>query len=386
MNIDKKIQLIKTILIGFAILFLMSWMLKSCFRNSKEIIPLPEVVIKNPESKKVTDYVIQTGTIVAFKSVNLVARVEGFLEKIEFTDGSFVREGKELFLIEPKPYLEKLNAAQAQVAGKKAAYKYSQIEYARQQRMYKKNATSLNNVQSWEAKQVEAMSEVAEAVANAEIAKINYSYTHVMAPFDGRIGRHLVDVGNLVGNGVATELATIQKINPIYVYFNLNELDLLRIREIVRRKNFNPDNLGEIPVQVKMQNEKKFIHKGYLNFVNTGLNASTGTLEFRALLPNADYTLLPGFFVQVRIPISDPEQRIVIPDTAILYDQIGTYVYVVDKNNYVIQKRVTLGDISLGKRVILDGLTIDDRVIVLGMHNATPGRQVNPVQIEKKKQ
>src|SRR3990167_2676602 len=337
MNIDKKIEITKKALFGIIGLVILSMLIKSCFHGKEAEVPFPNVIIDNPKIKKITEYVTQTGTMVAYQSVDLVARVEGFLEKIDFIDGTFVKKGKELFIIEPKPYLEKKIAAEADVSGKEASYNYSQIEYDRQKRMYTQKATSLNNVQSWEAREAEANARVGESIANSEIAKINYSYTKVFAPFDGRIGRHLVDTGNLVGNGVATNLATIEQIDPIYAYFNLNELDLIKIREIARKKNFNPDNVSEIPVQVKMQNEKKFMHKGHLNFVNTGLNASTGTLEFRALLPNPDNYLLPGFFVQVRIPLSDPIERLVIPNTAILYDQIGAYVYTVDKNNLVIQ-------------------------------------------------
>jgi RND family efflux transporter MFP subunit len=386
MNIDNKLKLVVRALIGCAVLFIVIWIFKFLIKDRTQVIPLPDVVIQKPRLKKITEYVTQTGTMVAFKSVDLVARIEGFLEKIEFIDGSFVKKDKELFLVEPKPYLERLNAAEADVAGKKASYKYAKIEYARQQRMYSKNATSLNNVQSWEAKQEEAKAGVEKAIASAHNAAIDYSYTSVLAPFDGRIGRHLVDVGNLVGNGKATDLATIQVIDPIYAYFNLNELDLIQIRESARKQNFNPDNISKIPVQVKMQNEKKFKHKGKLNFVNTGLNASTGTLEFRALLPNPGYILLPGFFVQVRIPLTDPIPRVIIPDLAVLYDQVGAYVYTVDKKNFVIKKRVTLGSSSQGRRVVLEGLTVQDNLIISGMHNATPGKQVVPVQREKNKQ
>ena len=331
-----------------------------------------------------TDYVTQTGTMVAFNSVDLVARIEGYLEAIEFTDGTFVKKGKELFIVEPKPYLEKLKAAQATVDVQKASYKYSKSEYERQKQMYKQNATSLNNVEKWAAKADEFSAEIAKAVADAEVAVINYSYTHVLAPFDGRIGRHLVDPGNLVGNGKATDLATIQQIDPIYVYFNLNELDLIKIREAARLQDFKPEDLKTISVYVRMQNETTFLHEGKLDFVNTGLNASTGTMEFRALLHNKDTTLIPGLFVQVRIPISKSTPQLTIPDSTVLYDQIGAYILVVDKNNYVIQKRVVTGALEQGTRAIVKGLDAQDNVVVSGLQYAIPGHQVTPVQSEKK--
>ena len=168
-------------------------------------------------------------------------------------------------------------------------------------------------------------------------------------------------------------------IDPIYVYFNLNEIDLIKIRKIAAEQNYNPDDLSTIPVQIKTQAETEYVHKGYLNYVNTGLNASTGTLEFRALLSNADYALLPGLFVEVRIPVTDSQERIVIPNTAVLSDQIGPYVLVTDKENIVRLKRVELGSLGNGWRVITQGLSVEDNLIVSGLHNATPDKKVKPI-------
>ncbi|STX49895.1 RND multidrug efflux membrane fusion protein [Legionella hackeliae] len=150
---------------------------------------------------------LKPGNTVAFNSVDLVARIEGYLDSVKFVDGSYVKEGQELFIIEPQPYLEKLLEAEAQVAIAKAAHTYDQAEYERQKQMYKENATSLKNVEKWRAQADESKAAIAKNVANSKVAAINYSYTHVRAPFDGRIGRHLVDPGNLVGNGKATNLA-----------------------------------------------------------------------------------------------------------------------------------------------------------------------------------
>ncbi|HSW93228.1 MAG TPA: efflux RND transporter periplasmic adaptor subunit [Gammaproteobacteria bacterium] len=335
-----------------------------------------KVVVQKPAWKEVSEYVTQTGTLVAFNSVDLVARVEGYLDAIEFTDGTFVKKGTELFVIQPEPYMEQLKAAVAEVDVQKAMNTYDQSEYDRQKRMYRQNATSLDNVQKWMAKTQESTAEIAKAVANARIAAINYGYTHIQAPFDGRIGRHLVDIGNLVGNGVATNLATIEQINPIYVYFNLNELDLIKLRAAAAKHGFKPSDLNQIPAYVKLQNETTFSHEGRLNFVNTGLNASTGTLEFRAIFNNDDFVLLPGLFVEVRIRVSGPDKKLTLPDTAILYDQIGSYVLVVDKNNVVQLKRVETGGSDQGIRTITQGLTDKDRVIVSGLQFATPNNKV----------
>ncbi len=366
----------KKIAIGIAILILFYLFVHMMLKSRSPAYPLSKVSVQQPQWKEISEYVTQTGTLVAFSSVDLVARVEGYLQAIEFTDGTFVPKGKELFVIQPEPYMEQLKAAQAEVDVQKASLTYAQSEYDRQKRMYKQNATSLDNVEKWMSKTQESTAEIAKAVANEQIAAINYSYTHIQAPFDGRIGRHLVDLGNLVGNGVATNLATIEQINPIYVYFNLNELDLIKLRIAAVARGFKPDDLNKIPAYVKLQNETEFKHIGKLDFVNTGLNASTGTLEFRAIFKNDDFALLPGLFVQVRVPVSNPEKKLTLPDTAILYDQIGAYVLIVDENNTVQLKRVELGTTDQGIASIITGLTDKDRVIVSGLQFATPNNKV----------
>lgn len=382
MTEQKRNKLIKMVMMGAVFLILLNGIIKHFRNHHANELPPPTVVVQHPKRMKVTDYVTQTGTVVAYNAVNLVARIEGYLEKIEFTDGTFVKKGKELFVVEPQPYLEKLKAAQASVEVQRADYNYSKSEYDRQKKMYKQSATSLNNVEKWSAKTDASKSEIAKSVADATVAAINYSYTHILAPFDGRIGRHLVDAGNLVGNGKATNLATIEQIDPIYVYFNLNELDLIKVRDIARSESFNPANISQIPVYVRMQNETKFLHEGRLNFVNTGLNASTGTMEFRALLKNKDYLLLPGLFVQVRIPVGKPTPQLTIPDSAIQYDQIGAYVYAVTNKHVVVVKRVVIGTLEQGVRSITNGLREQDDVIVSGVQNATPGNPVSPIYAE----
>lgn len=376
MNRDRKSTLIKAAGIA-ALLLIIYWMVHPG-KTGLQALPTPVVIVENPVLKPLAEYITQTGNTVAFNSVDLVARVEGYLDEILFTDGSFVKKQAPLFVIEPQPYMEKLKEAQASVAAQKADFDYSKSEYARQQRMYKENATSLNNVEKWFAKMHASEAEVAKALANEAIAKINYGYTHITAPFDGRIGRHLVDTNNLVGNGKATVLANIEQIDPIYVYFNLNELDLIRVRAAARAAGLKPEDLDKISVYVQMQNEKDFPHEGKLNFVNTGLNASTGTMEFRALLPNKNYALLPGLFVQVRLAISKEKPTFTVPDNALMYDQRGAYLLLVDNHNRVITRPVETGASEGGRRAILKGLKAEDRVIIDGLQYATPGNAVDP--------
>lgn len=364
------------IILVIGVLFI-AYLLIHHFSNNKElVIPPPVVQTQKPRLLEMVEYVTQTGTTVALNSVNLVARVEGYLDAIEFTDGTFVKKGKELFVIQPEPYWEQLKAAQATVAANKADYEYSKLEYARQQRMYKENATSQNNVEKWLAKTEASKAELDKAIANEANAAINYGYTHIAAPFDGRIGRHLVDAGNLVGNGAATNLATIEQVDKLYVYFNLNELDLIKLRAAARAEGFKPSDLKTVPVYVNFQNETGFKHKATLDFVNTGLNASTGTMELRAVLINTDNLFVPGLFVQVQIAVSQPKKQLTVPSTAVLYDQVGAYLFLVDKDNVVQQKYVELGVAESGNQAVTKGLTAEDQVIVNGLQNATPGNKV----------
>jgi len=377
MSISGMIAAAAVIIAAACIIF---YVIKRHPSESPPQIPLPKVAVQLPQSKEIVDYVTQTGTLVAYNSVDLVARVEGYLEAIEFTDGTFVKKGQELFIIQPDTYYQQWVAAKAAVAVQVAANVYAKSEYERQKKMYTQDATSLNNVEKWLAKTQETDAEIQKAVANEVIAAINYSYTHVNAPFDGRMGRHLVDPGNLVGHGTATDLANIEQIDPIYAYFNLNELDLIKLRDAARAEGFKPEDINQISADIKLQNETTFKHRGKLDFVNTGLNSSTGTLEFRALLENKDYALLPGLFVQVRIAVSKPEKLLTVPDSAVLYDQIGPYVLIADANDVVQLKRVKLGSVDQGMRAITQGLTASDRVIVEGLQFATPNNKMDVLE------
>ena len=172
--------------------------------------------------------------------------------------------------------------------------------------------------------------------------------------------------------------------DPIYVYFNLNELDFIKLRDAARENNVDPKAIKQIPVYVRLQNGNEFKFEGKLDFINTSLNASTGTMELRALLPNKNLALLPNLFVQVRVPLSKPVAHLTVPETAILYDQVGAYVFIVDQSNHVVLKRVVLGSVDQGQRAILQGLLAQDEVIVSGLQNATQGNEVAPTHEKSK--
>jgi RND family efflux transporter MFP subunit len=217
------------------------------------------------------------------------------------------------------------------------------------------------------------------AQAQVELARLNLDYTQVTAPFDGRMGRHLKDPGTLVGAGEKTLLAEINQIDPIYVYFNINEQDLLRVRG--KKPQPPAGNQGRpSPVMVGLADDTGFPHQGQLDFAAISLNPTTGSLMLRAILPNPNHVLLPGMFARVRVPIAEQQQALLVPEAAISYDQIGPYLRVVNEKKLVERRGVKLGVQDDAYRVVQEGLSPHDWVVVSGMLRAVPGREVTPEQ------
>jgi RND family efflux transporter MFP subunit len=336
-------------------------------RNQYQAPPAPPVTVSKPLRMPVTDYLQSTGSVAAFKTVDLMARVEGYLRSVDFKDGSIVKAGQLLFVIEPEPYQAKLASQQAQLLD-------AQAEYDRQLRMIKENATSQANVDKW-------LSQRDQAAAAVTLAKINLSYTRVTAPFDGRIDRHLVDPGNLVGSmGSATKLATIEQIDPAYVYFSINERDLLRVRAAVRARSEKLGEVPPVPVQVALQTEEGYPHVGRLDFAGSGLDTGSGTLQLRASVPNDKYTLLPGLFARIRIALAAPVPRLVVPDRVVSSDQVGSYLLTVGPDQKVKQQRIETGPLENGFRAVLTGLDAESEVVIDGLQNAIPGNLVTATE------
>lgn len=324
---------------------------------------LPPVTVAHPRPEPVTDYLDLSGTVAASQTVDLVARVPGYLQSVNFADGSDVAAGQLLFVIEPAPYEEQLKMAEA-------ALLQAQSELDRQQELVKQNATSVATVEKWQSQRDQAAAQVA-------LAKINLGYTRVTAPFSGRIGRHLVDPGNMVGTTGGTKLATLDQIVPIYVYFNLNERDALRIRTAMRERGLDPKaSVGRAPVLVGLQNETGFPHEGRLDFINSGVSTSSGTLQMRAVLTNEDRALFPGTFARLRVPLGEPKPMLVVPNLAVGNDQEGDYVLVVGPDDIVARRSVVKGPLAGNDCAIASGVTADDRVIINGMADARPGDKV----------
>jgi RND family efflux transporter MFP subunit len=341
--------------------------------------PPPKVTVSQPVKQPVTDYLEFTGNTQAINTVQLKARVEGYLEKVFFKDGDRVQKGQLLLLIQQNTYEAKLKQAEAEILSQKAKLFHAQTEYARFTKLVTQKAAAQTDVDNWLYQRDAAQAAVMSAEAQRDLARLNLSYTKVTSPFDGRIGRRLKDPGNLVGAGEATLLADVDQIDPLYVYFTINERDLLDITkdtkesvDVVIRK--------DIPLYLGLANEEGYPHKGYLDFASISLNATTGTLTLRGVFPNPQGMMLPGLFARLRVPVTHDKSALLVPTVAIGYDQLGPYLLVVDDKNVVQRRGVKLGAEVKDLTVIAEGLKEQEWVITNGLLLAIPGKQVTPVK------
>jgi RND family efflux transporter MFP subunit len=342
--------------------------------------PPPQVTVAHPLAENVSNYIDFTGNTAAIDSVALVARVEGYLEQIHFKDGAIVKAGDLLFTIQQSQYKAQLAQAEAQVAASKAALWHATTEYSRYGALLTKGAAAATEVDHWHYERDSAAASLASAQAQVILAKLNLGYTEVRAPFDGKIGRHLVDPGNLVGSaGQQTTLAEINRINPIYVYFTINENDLLQILQD-KYGNAYPGALQDIvvPAYYGLANEEGFPHRGRLDFASISVAPTTGTLQVRAIFPNDALDVLPGLFARVRVKALQKRAALLVPGDAVSFDQQGEYVLAIDDNN-VIQRRSVKTGLQIGNDLVIeDGLSSDDWVAIDGLMQAIPGREVKP--------
>jgi len=356
-----------------------------CRADPGSSTPVPTTVsVAKPTIQGVTEYLSFSGNTAASDSVTLVARVEGYLDKVHFKDGAPVKGGDLLFTIQQDQYKAQLQQANAQVAAQEVALAHAKEELARYTGLFKEEAAAQTQVDHWRYERDSAAAALLSAQAQVELAKLNLGYTQIKAPFDGRIGRHLVDPGNVVGAaGVRTSLAEIERIDPLYVYFTVNERDLLRVIE--HRKQTSPPPIAErqIPVFFGLSNEEGYPHEGRVDFASISVAPTTGTLQARGIFRNPDRSVLPGLFVRVRVPALEKKDALLVPGDAVSFDQQGEYVLVVNDKNIVERRSVKTGSQVGGMLVIADGLKPADRVIVEGILQAIPGRAVKPQQAEK---
>ncbi|MDA8251945.1 MAG: efflux RND transporter periplasmic adaptor subunit [Rhodospirillales bacterium] len=342
--------------------------------------PPPQVGVATPAQREITRYVYGTGNLSAVNQVDLFARVQGFVQEIDYQDGAMAQKGQTLFVIEPAPYQAQLQQAQADQAGKEAQVKQTDAEYIRQSQLGKKDFASRSAVDTALANRDAARAAAAAAKAATAQAAITYSYTRVIAPFTGLVSAHLADVGGLVTGSPPTKLATITQMDPIWVTFTLSEQDVLRVRESMRRRGVKLVDIGKVPVEIGLQDESGYPHQGVLDYVAPGLDPATGTITVRGIFANANRDLLPGYFVRVRVPVETGVAAMLVPETAIGADQLGRTVLVVDAHDEVQLRHVQVGETSGGMREITAGLKPGERVVVEGLQRAVPGQKVAPVQ------
>ncbi|WP_027556782.1 efflux RND transporter periplasmic adaptor subunit [Bradyrhizobium sp. Cp5.3] len=347
-------------------------------KNTFVAPPPPKVDVATPVQRSVTRYIEATGNTAPIKSVDLVARVQGFLQSIDYQDGTFIKQGTQLFTIEPETYKLKLEQAQAAEIGAQATLKQAEADFKRQAELVQRQAVSQSTLDTSTSTRDNAQANLQQAQANTRLAEINYGYTKVSAPFDGIVSAHLVSIGELVGVSSPTQLATIVAMDPIYVNFTVNEQDVLRIRAEARRRGLTIADLKQLPVEIGLQTETGYPHEGRLDYVSPTLNSSTGTLAVRGLVPNDKRVLLPGYFVRVRVPSDEDKNALLVPDTALGSDQGGRYLLVVNNDNIVEQRKVQIGQQDNGLRVIEGGLKPDDRVVIAGLLRVIPGQKIDP--------
>lgn len=348
--------------------------------------PPPEVMVAEPVERDVVSYMTFTGTIEASETVELRARVQGFLEEIKFQPGQRVKKGDLLFVIDKRQFQAEVDQAKARVKSQEAALLGAESDARLARELADQRAGPEIDAIIKAARRDVVQADLEKARAELAAAQLNLEYCDVIAPIDGRITRNFVDVGNLVGRGEPTLLAEIVQATPAFVSIDASEAEVLE----VRRKRTSQSGASEpgqiapgqwLPCELALSDEAEFTIKGRVDYVDPQLDSETGTLRVRTRFDNADEVLIPGLFAKVRFAMSS-EKSMLVPEAALLSDQQGRYALVVNDKDEVEARRVRIGRLDGSMRVVEEGLEFDDQVIVLGVLKARPGSKVTP-KVEK---
>lgn len=346
--------------------------------------PPPEVIVAAPVQREVVTYLTYTGTVQASETVDLRARVQGFLEKMNFQPGQRVSKGDLLFVIDKRPFEAAVEQAKASVRALEASFEGASNDAQMARELADQQAGPEIDAVIKAARRDSIKAEIARAEAQLTEAELNLSYCEIAAPIDGRITRNLVDVGNLVGRGEPTLLAQIVQATPSYVSVDVSESDVLAVRrELERSGELAKNEPGQIgpshwrPCELALADETEFKTQGRVDYVEPQINIETGTLRVRTRFENTDERLLAGYFARIRFPMFS-NQAMLVPEAALLSDQQGRYAMCVNTSDEVEVRRIRIGPLDGTMRVVEEGLFPQDRVIVLGVLKARPGAKVTP--------
>lgn len=336
----------------------------------------PTVTVAHPELREIIEWDEFTGRFEAVERVEIRARVSGYLESVEFEEGQIVNKGDLLFVIDPRPYEAAVARADADLARAQSQLKLADLDLQRGERLLKQNAISQEEVDTRRATRQEASANVAAAEAQLRTARLDLGYTRITAPVTGRISSRRIDVGNLITNGDQGQtLTSIVSLDPLHFIFDVSESEYLKY---VRLRGSDGQLAGTMPAELRLLDEKKWTHEGRIDFIDNSLDENTGTLRMRAVFTNPDGLLRPGIFGRLRLPATDRQQALLIPDAAVLADQSAKMVMTVGEDNTVRPQQVELGSLQGDMRVVRSGLKTGDKVIVEGLLRAQPGNKVNP--------
>jgi RND family efflux transporter MFP subunit len=341
-------------------------------------VPLTMVTVSHPIERSVTDYNDLTGRTSAPESVEVRARVNGYLDKINFKEGTLVKKGDVLFEIDPRPYQAQVDFAIAQVAANEALQTKAKSNNLRYKTLQAKSPSVVTqqDLVEYQAAEDQSIAVVQQSKATLATNQLSLSFTKIMAPIDGRASRYNVTVGNLVMQE-STLLTTIVSVDPMYAYFDVDERMVLNIRQMIRAGKTKSARDVEWPVMLGLANETGYPHQGTINFVDNQVNPKTGTLSVRAVFENKQEVLSAGLFTRVRVPIGPPHQALLITDRAIDSDQGQKIVYVVNEKDEIVSRPIVVGAVQQGLRVVEEGLKAGDRVVVSGLQRVRPGLVVD---------
>jgi RND family efflux transporter MFP subunit len=325
-----------------------------------------------------------TGQFEAVDSVDVRARVSGYLESIDFIDGQIVKKGDLLFVIEPKPFELALESAKANLAEANANLDLAKAQLARTAELRTKSYATEETYDERVAQVNTATATRDAAIAAVDQAQLNLDYTRVTAPIAGRASRHELSVGNLViggTTGTPTLLTTIVSLDPIHIFFNVSEGDGMTYKRLVQRGEIPSARSNTVEIKAQLMDETEWPMKGTIDFVDNQYDRTTGTIRVRAAFPNPEYFITPGQFGRVKVPMSQLHPVMLVPDAAVVTDQSTKLLFTVAPDGIVVPRPVELGPVVDGNlRIIRSGITKDDEVIVTGLLRARPGQKVTPEQ------